>query len=121
MEIIMKINLDEKFALIKEFRSPKVAGQLNGQEVKLVKMKGEFIWHHHENEDEMFLVVKGKFTMGLRTGDIEINEGEFIIIPRGVEHKPIANNEAHILLFEPAATVNTGNVLNEFTRDTAFI
>ena len=121
MQNIRKVNLREKFALINEFRSPRTAGELNGQEIKLVKMKGEFIWHHHENEDEMFLVVQGQFTMSLRTGDVELHEGEFIIIPRGVEHKPVAVEEAHILLFEPASTLNTGNVRNEFTRNSTVI
>jgi mannose-6-phosphate isomerase-like protein (cupin superfamily) len=121
MEAIRKVNLAEKFALIHEHRSPKVAGELNGQHVKLVKLKGEFIWHHHEHEDELFLVVKGKFLMELRTGNIEVNEGEFIIIPRGVEHRPVAAEEAEILLFEPATTLNTGNVRNDFTRDTETI
>jgi mannose-6-phosphate isomerase-like protein (cupin superfamily) len=121
MEAIRKVNLAEKFSLIHEYRSPKVAGELNGQHVKLVKMKGDFIWHHHELEDEMFLVIKGRFLMELRTGNIEVNEGEFIIIPRGVEHRPVAAEVAEILLFEPAGTVNTGNVRNDFTRDTEAI
>jgi mannose-6-phosphate isomerase-like protein (cupin superfamily) len=121
MEPIKKVNLAEKFALIHEYRSPKVAGELNGQHVKLVKMKGEFIWHHHELEDEMFLVIKGKFLMELRTGNIEVNEGEFIIIPRGVEHRPVAAAEVEILLFEPAGTLNTGNIRNDYTRDTEVI
>jgi mannose-6-phosphate isomerase-like protein (cupin superfamily) len=117
METIKKVNLAEKFSLIHEHRSPKVAGELNGQHVKLVKMKGEFIWHHHNHEDEMFLVVKGKFLMELRTGNIEVNEGEFIIIPRGTEHRPVATEEAEIILFEPVSTLNTGNIKNEYTRD----
>ena len=112
-----KINLAEKFSGITEYRSPKIAGELNGQHVKLVKMKGEFIWHHHDDEDELFLVVKGKFVMELRTGNIEVNEGEFIVVPRGVEHRPVAAEEAHIILFEPAATVNTGNIRNDYTRE----
>lgn len=112
-----KVNLVEKFSGITEYRSPKIAGALNGQHVKLVKMKGEFIWHHHDEEDELFLVVKGKFLMELRTGDIEVNEGEFIVIPRGVEHRPVAAEEAHIILFEPVTTVNTGNIRNEYTRE----
>jgi len=115
METIRKVNLRDKFSLINEYRSPKVVGELNGQAVKLVKMKGDFIWHHHEHEDEMFLVVKGKFRMGLKTGDIDVHEGEFIIIPRGVEHRPIADDEAQIILFEPTSTLNTGNIRNEFT------
>lgn len=117
MKPIQKVNLREKFSLIKEFRTPKIAGELNGQEVKLVKMSGEFVWHHHENEDELFLVIKGRFTMELRSGNIEVNEGEFIVIPRGVEHRPVAKEEAHIVLFEPASTLNTGNIVNEYTRD----
>lgn len=117
METINKVNLAEKFALIREYRSPKVAGELNGQYVKLVKMKGEFIWHHHDDEDEMFFVVKGKFVMELHAGNIEVNEGEFIVIPRGVEHRPVAPEEAQIILFEPVSTVNTGNIENEYTRE----
>ena len=117
MTLIQKINLAEKFSLINEYFSPKIVGELNGQQVKLVKMKGEFTWHHHEHEDEMFLVVKGSFTMELRTGNIEIREGEFIVIPRGVEHRPVAATEVELLLFEPASTLNTGNVRNEYTRE----
>jgi mannose-6-phosphate isomerase-like protein (cupin superfamily) len=117
MDTIRKVNLAEKFSLIQEYRSPKVVGELNGQQVKLVKLKGEFIWHHHEQEDELFLVVRGKFVMELHTGNIEVNQGEFIIIPRGVEHRPVAAEEAEILLFEPATTLNTGNKRNEFTRE----
>ena len=117
MAIPQKVNLAEKFSKITEYRTPKIAGELNGQYVKLVKMKGEFIWHHHDDEDELFLVVKGKFTMELRTENIEVNEGEFIVIPRGVEHRPVAKEEAHIILFEPAATVNTGNIRNDYTRE----
>ena len=121
METIKKVNVAEKFSLIREYRSPKIVGALNGQHVKLVKMKGEFIWHHHDDEDEMFLVVKGRFLMELRTGYIEVNEGEFIIIPKGVEHRPVAAKEAEIMLFEPASTLNTGNIINDFTRDTEVI
>src|SRR5580658_11315872 len=119
MQPVIKVNLAEKYSLIHEHRSPKVVGELNGQQVKLVKLKGEFIWHHHEQEDELFLVVRGKFVMELHTGNIEVNQGEFIIIPRGVEHRPVAAEEAEIILFEPAATLNTGNVTNDFTRDTS--
>ena len=115
-----KINLQEKFNLISEYRSPKIVGELNGQHVKLVKLKGEFVWHHHQHEDELFLVVKGRFTMCLHTGDIDLAEGDLIIIPRGVEHKPVAEEEVEILLFEPATTVNTGNVINEFTREATY-
>jgi mannose-6-phosphate isomerase-like protein (cupin superfamily) len=113
--MIEKINLAEKFSRIKEYWKPYVAGELNGQLVKLDKLKGEFVWHHHENEDEMFLVVKGRFRIEFRDKTIWLEEGEFIVVPRGVEHKPVAEEEAWILLFEPASTLNTGNVNNEFT------
>ena len=120
-----KINLCEKLALINDHWSPRIVGELNGQQLKLVKFKGPFTWHHHETEDEMFLVVKGRFRMEFReTGDsAESNEqkevwlepGEFIVVPRGVEHRPVADEEAEVLLFEPASTLNTGNVRDEFT------
>jgi len=111
-----KINVAEKFSLFSEHWSPKIAGELNGQMVKLVKFKGPFVWHHHENEDELFYVVKGSFDMHLRDKVVTIKEGEFIIIPRGVEHKPVAKEEVEIMLFEPASTLNTGNIENELTR-----
>jgi mannose-6-phosphate isomerase-like protein (cupin superfamily) len=111
-----KINLAEKFSRITEHYDPRIAGELNGQMVKLVKFKGEFTWHHHENEDEMFLVIKGSFDMHFRDRAETINEGEFIIVPRGVEHKPVADEEVEVLLFEPASTLNTGNVENAFTK-----
>lgn len=114
---IDKVNINEKFSLISEYWSPKIAGELNGQFIKLVKFKGEFSWHHHDNEDEMFLVIKGKFNMELKDTSIEINEGEYIIIPKGVEHKPVAEEEVHVMLFEPASTLNTGNVKNKFTKE----
>jgi mannose-6-phosphate isomerase-like protein (cupin superfamily) len=110
-----KINLAEKFSLIQEFWKPKVAGGLNGQQVKLVKFKGAFIWHHHAQEDELFYVVKGSFDMEFRDKTVSINEGEFIIVPRGVEHRPVAKEEVHVMLFEPASTLNTGNVEDERT------
>jgi mannose-6-phosphate isomerase-like protein (cupin superfamily) len=110
-----KINLAEKFSRIKEYWKPYIAGELNGQLVKLDKLKGEFVWHHHENEDEMFLVVKGRFRIEFRDKTAWLEEGEFIVVPRGVEHKPVADEEAWIVLFEPASTLNTGNVDNEFT------
>lgn len=110
-----KINLAEKFSRITEYWKPYIAGELNGQLVKLDKLKGEFVWHHHENEDEMFLVVKGRFRIEFRDRTVWLEEGEFIVVPRGIEHKPVADEEAWILLFEPASTVNTGNVENEFT------
>jgi mannose-6-phosphate isomerase-like protein (cupin superfamily) len=113
-----KINLSEKFSQFTDPWSPKIVGELNGQLVKLVKFQGEFVWHHHDVEDEMFLVVRGYFDMHLRDGVVRIHEGEFYIVPRGVEHKPVADEEAHVLLFEPATTLNTGNVRNERTRET---
>ncbi len=111
-----KVNLTEKLSLFNDHYNPRIVGELNGQHVKLVKLKGEFVWHKHEQEDELFLVVKGKFNMELRDKTVTIHEGEFIIVPRGVEHRPVAENEVHILLFEPAGTVNTGEVENELTR-----
>ena len=104
-----KVNLAEKFSRFAEHWSPKIAGELNGQQVKLVKFKGPFVWHHHEQEDEMFLVVRGSFIMEFRDKEVVLNEGEFIIVPRGVEHRPNAPEEVEVLLFEPASTLNTGN------------
>lgn len=111
-----KVNLKEKFALFSEYWSPKIAGELNGQQVKLVKFKGPFTWHHHDNEDELFYVVKGSFDMEFRDKTVTINEGEMIIVPRGVEHRPNAKEEVEVMLFEPASTLNTGNTENEFTK-----
>ncbi len=111
-----KVNLADKLALFNDYYNPRIVGELNNQQVKLVKLKGEFLWHSHEHEDELFLVIKGKLKMEYRDRTVEINEGEFIIVPRTVEHKPVAEEEVHILLFEPATTVNTGNVKNEMTR-----
>jgi mannose-6-phosphate isomerase-like protein (cupin superfamily) len=110
-----KVNIEEKLALFDEQWKPKVVGELNGQYVKLVKFNGEFVWHHHDEEDELFLVVKGRFRMEFRERSVWIEEGEFIIVPRGVEHRPVAEEEAHVLLFEPASTLNTGNVRDERT------
>ncbi|MFL6624222.1 MAG: cupin domain-containing protein [Sulfurifustis sp.] len=110
-----KVNLAQKFSLFSDYWNPRIAGELNGQQVKLAKLKGEFVWHHHEHEDEMFLVIKGRLMIRLRTEDVVIQEGEFFIVPRGVEHQPVAEEEVHVLLFEPASTLNTGNVLNERT------
>ncbi len=115
MEAIKKVNLAEKFGLFHDHWSPKIVGQVNDFHVKLAKLKGEFIWHHHEHEDELFLVVKGKLLIKLRDKDIRLNEGEFVIIPRMVEHLPIADEEVHVLFFEPATTLNTGNVQSERT------
>lgn len=113
-----KVNINQKLALFNEHWSPKIIGELNGQHVKLVKFKGEFVWHKHDNEDEMFYVIKGSFTMQLRDGDIKINENEFIIIPQGTEHRPVAKDEVSIMLFEPAGTLNTGNTKSELTKKT---
>ncbi len=110
-----KVNLAQKLAQFSDYFSPRIAGELNGQQVKLVKFKGEFVWHHHDHEDELFYVVKGSFDMHMRDKIVTINEGEFIIVPRGVEHKPVANEEVEIMLFEPASTLNTGNIINEKT------
>lgn len=110
-----KVNLREKFARFQEHWSPKVAGELNGQQVKLAKLLGEFDWHHHDHEDELFLVVQGRLTLRLRDREVTLEEGEFFIVPRGVEHQPVAEEEAHVLLFEPATTLNTGNLENQRT------
>ncbi len=110
-----KVNIEEKLALFGEHWKPKIVGELNGQHVKLVKLFGEFVWHHHEEEDELFLVVKGRFRMEFRDRSVWIEESEFIVVPRGVEHRPVAEEEAHVLLFEPASTLNTGNVRDERT------
>jgi mannose-6-phosphate isomerase-like protein (cupin superfamily) len=112
-----KINLPEKFNLIQDHWNPRIAGELNGQHVKLVKFKGEFIWHKHDDEDEMFFVVQGEFDMHLREKVITIRENEFIIIPKGTEHKPVATNEVSVMLFEPASTLNTGDKRNEMTKE----
>jgi mannose-6-phosphate isomerase-like protein (cupin superfamily) len=112
---MQKVNLKEKFNLFNEYWRPKIAGELNGQYVKLAKLKGEFIWHQHEAEDELFLVVKGRLCLQLRDREVWLDEGEFFIVPRGVEHKPVAEAEVHVLLFEPASTLNTGDKRNERT------
>lgn len=110
-----KVNLAQKFSLFQEYWSPKIVGELNDSYVKLVKLKGEFVWHHHETEDELFLVVRGNLLIKLQDRDIFLEEGEFVIIPKGVEHLPIAKEEAHVLLLEPKTTLNTGNVRDEKT------
>ena len=110
-----KVNLREKLTLFREQWKPKIVGELNGQQVKLVKFQGPFVWHHHDKEDEMFLVVKGRFRMEFRDRHVWLEEVEFLIVPRGIEHRPVAEAEAHVLLFEPASTLNTGNVQNERT------
>lgn len=111
------VNLRERFARFGDHWSPKIVGELNGQQVKLVKFQGEFIWHQHDAEDELFLVVRGRFRMEFRDRHVPLDEGEFLIVPRGVEHRPVADEEVHVLLFEPATTRNTGDVRNERTVD----
>jgi mannose-6-phosphate isomerase-like protein (cupin superfamily) len=110
-----KVNVAEKFSSITDHWQPRIAGRINDFAVKLVKLQGEFVWHHHDHEDELFFVVKGKLIMKLRDGDIEINAGEMLVVPHGVEHCPYAPEECEVLLFEPEATLNTGNVQNERT------
>lgn len=112
---VRKVNLAEKFAEFTEQWSPKIAGEVNESYVKLVKFQGDFVWHRHENEDEMFLVIKGRFTMRFRDRDLALEENEFVIVPKGMEHCPVATEEAHVVLFEPKTTLNTGNVHNERT------
>lgn len=110
-----KVNLHKAFSRFDDHWKPKIAGELNGQQVKLVKFTGPFVWHHHDNEDELFLVVKGRFRMEFQDRHLWLEAGEFLIVPRGVEHRPVAEEETHVLLFEPATTLNTGNVQNERT------
>jgi mannose-6-phosphate isomerase-like protein (cupin superfamily) len=113
-----KVNLQQKLSLFSDHFKPRVVGELNGQHVKLVKFAGPFVWHHHEVEDELFLVVKGRVRMEFRDRMVWIEEGEFLIVPHGVEHRPVAEEEVHVLLFEPAATLNTGNLQNDLTVET---
>src|SRR6266581_4811857 len=110
-----KVNLKQKFALFSDYWSPKIAGELNDSYIKLVKMKGEFVWHHHENEDELFLVVKGRLLIRLRDGELQIGSGELVVIPRGVDHLPVAEDEVHVILIEPKTTLNTGKVVGDKT------
>ena len=110
-----KVNLAQKLNLFQDHWSPKVVGELNGQYVKLAKLSGEFVWHHHEGEDEMFLVLHGSLVMRFRERDVVLEEGEFLIVPRAVEHCPVAEQEVHVLLFEPKSTLHTGNVRGERT------
>ncbi len=112
-----KVNLNQKFSLFSEQWSPKIVGELNGQHVKLAKLKGEFVWHKHEHEDELFFVVKGSFKMEYRDRTVVLNEKEFLIVPKGVEHKPVAEDEVWVMLFEPASTLNTGDTENEMTKN----
>lgn len=110
-----KVNLREKFSRFHDHWKPKIVGELNGQHVKLVKFEGAFEWHHHDNEDEMFLVVDGRFTMEFRDRHVRLEAGEFLIVPRGVEHRPVAEDEVQVMLFEPVGTLNTGNVQSDLT------
>jgi len=113
-----KVNIAEKLALFQDHWHPRIVGELNGQHVKLVKFQGEFVWHQHDHEDELFLVVSGQFKMEFRDKTVELRENEFLIVPKGVEHRPVAEQEVAVLLFEPASTLNTGNTTGILTRDT---
>jgi mannose-6-phosphate isomerase-like protein (cupin superfamily) len=113
--MIDKVNLAEKFALFSDRCNPRIVGEVNDCQVKVVKLEGDFVWHHHAAEDEMFLVVRGRLTMNFRSHSVEILPGEFIVVPRGVEHKPSAEEEVEIVLFEPKTVLNTGNVVNDLT------
>ena len=114
---IQKVNIAEKLSLFSDYFNPRIVGELNGQQVKLVKFKGEFVWHHHDQEDEMFLVLDGSFRMELKDKTVNLEKGDFIIIPKGTEHRPMAEEEVHIMLFEPAGTLNTGDKQTELTRN----
>lgn len=116
-----KVNLAEKFDRFQQYWQPKIVGEVNGTHVKLVKLKGEFVWHHHEREDEMFLVLKGSLRIKLRDGEIALEQGEFAIIPKGVEHCPVAEEEVHVMLLEPKTTINTGGERNEKTVEAEWI
>ena len=112
-----KVNLAQKLRQFSERWSPRIVGELNGQQIKVAKLEGEFVWHHHADEDELFLVLRGHLSIHLRDRVIELDPGEFFIVPRGVEHKPVTQEEVHVLLLEPVSTLNTGNVRNQFTVD----
>ncbi len=116
-----KVNIAEKFTLFSDHWHPRIVGELNDMHIKFAKLKGEFVWHHHEHEDELFLVVKGSLLMKLRDRDVRIEEGEFFIVPKGVEHLPVAEEEVHLILIEPKTTLNTGNVTNERTVEAEWI
>lgn len=116
--MLEKVNIKNKLSLFADYWNPRVAGELNGQQVKLVKFKGEFVWHKHDEEDELFYVLEGEFNMEFRDKTVTIAENEFIIVPKGVEHRPVAAQEVAVMLFEPATTLNTGDKRNELTRDT---
>jgi mannose-6-phosphate isomerase-like protein (cupin superfamily) len=111
-----KVNLSEKFQLFSEYWAPKIVGELNGQQVKLAKFKGEFVWHKHDNEDEMFFIADGTLKIEFRDKTVTLGKGEFLIIPKGIEHKPVAENEVLVMLFEPETTLNTGDTENDLTK-----
>lgn len=113
---MQKINVENKFDLFNEYWSPKIVGDLNDSHVKLAKFKGEFVWHKHDNEDELFFIIKGNLLIKFRDQDVYLKEGEFIIIPKGVEHLPIAEEEVHVMLIEPKATLNTGDATSDLTK-----
>ena len=115
MNQVDKVNLLQKFSLFHEHWKPKIVGDVNDHLIKVVKFKGDFVWHSHEHEDELFLVVRGRMRMGLRTGDVELSEGELFIVPKGTEHRPVADEECWVVLMEPRTTLNTGDVRNERT------
>ncbi|MBE2268673.1 MAG: cupin domain-containing protein [Anaerolinea sp.] len=110
-----KVNLAEKLSLFSEHWSPKIVGEVQGMDVKIAKLKGEFVWHKHDEQDEMFFIIKGRLLLKFRDRDVWLNEGEFIVVPRGVEHLPVAEEEVHLMMIEPQGTLNTGNVQNERT------
>ena len=112
-----KVNINQKLSLFSDYWNPRIAGELNGQQVKLAKIKGEFVWHKHDNEDELFFVVKGILKIEFRDNVVTLNPNEFMIVPKGVEHKPVAEEEVELMLFEPASTLNTGDLRNERTKD----
>ena len=112
-----KINISQKLSLFNDHWNPRIVGELNNQHVKLAKFQGEFIWHKHDNEDEMFLVLEGKFTMEFRDKKVELKKGDFLIVPKGVEHKPVAENEVSVMLFEPVSTLNTGDAESDLTKN----
>lgn len=113
---VEKVNIQQKLSLFTDHWSPQIVGELNGQHVKLVKFKGEFVWHKHDNEDELFYVVKGKFNMEYRDKVVTVNENEFLIVPKGVEHRPVALEEVAVMLFEPVTTLNTGDAISDLTK-----
>ena len=112
-----KVNINQKLSLFNDYWNPRIIGELNGQQVKVAKLKGEFVWHKHDHEDELFFVVKGCMKIEFRDKTVTLNPNEFIIVPRGVEHKPVADEEVELMLFEPATTLNTGDLINEFTKE----